>query len=303
MLDMTDSPKRRRDEDADHGWDAETFVDRPHPIDPYAAIADGREPTPEEVEAFVRASAPDTPRIDPIHGPYEKLPRDENGRIHPYYLCTREEIAAFGLSEPPRRHRQQGWTPEQMADFIDALGNTGSVAGACAYVGKSRMSAYRLRNRADAAHFRAAWDEALRSATAVLADTAYQRAVEGVKKTIWYKGKPVGQETVFNDRLLMFLLRVRDPHGYAPIDELDRAQRIRPLEARRGLDATLDRVETSETEWMHALEAPPSGDAPAIEMLRTGPALPAPPGTLGRAPALAPSTAIGLLPSSNPTDP
>lgn len=228
--------------------------------------AAGPQSTPEEIHAFVHAHDPAAPEIDPMHGPYEKLPRDENGRIHPYYLCTREEIEAFGLREPPRRHRQHEWTPEQLADFIDVLGTTASVSAACAYVGKSRMAAYRLRNRADAAHFRAAWDEALRSATSVLADTAYQRAVEGVRKTIWYKGEPVGEETIYNDRLLMFLLRVRDPHGYAPVDELDRAQRVRPIEARRGLETTLDRVETTETEWMHALAVPP-GDAPAVQLL------------------------------------
>lgn len=259
----TDEPAFSEDFDdsggpADSGW-----------IDPYAGVAEGRDPTPEELHAFIHAHDPPDPRtlIDPMHGPYEKLPRDENGRIHPYYFCTREEILDFGLREPPRRHRQHQWTPQQMADFIDVLGSTASVSGACAYVGKSRMSAYRLRNRADAAHFRAAWDEALRSATQLLADTAYERAVEGVKKTIWYMGEPVGEERVFNDRLLMFLLRVRDPHGYAPVDELDRAQRVRPLEARRGLEHMLDRVETTEKEWMHALEVPP-GEAPAIQRLR-----------------------------------
>lgn len=240
---------------------------------PYASIDENRAPAPEELDAFMHADDPPDPRplIDPMHGPYDKLPRDENGRIHPYYLCTREEIEAFGLTEPPRRHRQHGWTREQMADFIDTVSTTASVSAACAYVGKSRMAAYRLRNRADAAHFRAAWNEALRAATQVLADTAYERAVEGVKKTIWYQGEPVGEETVYNDRLLMFLLRVRDPHGYAPIDQLDRAQRLRPLEVRRRLEATLDKVETSEEEWRRALEAPARGGSPAVEMLDAPP--------------------------------
>jgi hypothetical protein len=265
-------------------------------IDPYAHIAEGREPTEAEIDAFVHAHDPPDPAtlIDPMHGPYEKLPRDENGRIPAYYFCTKEEILDFGLIEPPRRYRRDGWTPEQMADFIDALATTASVAGACAYVGKSRMSAYRLRNRTDAGHFRAAWDEALQAATAVLADTAYQRAVEGVKKTVWHQGEPVGQETVYNDRLLMFLLRVRDPHRYAPIDELDRAQRLRPVEAGPCIEHQLDLVETSEAQWRHALEPhAEGGESVALQLLQGPPAA-------SDAPALPAAPAAG--PDSPETD-
>jgi hypothetical protein len=184
-----------------------------------------------------------------------------------------------------------------MADFIDALGTTGSVAGACAYVGKSRMSAYRLRNRADAGHFRAAWDEALRSVTAILADTAFQRAVEGVQKTIWYKGERIGEETVYNDRLLMYLLRVRDPHNYAPVSELDRAQRQRPIEPTNRLEATLDAVEAREEEWRRALEPPPgNGDAPALALLAQ-PASPASPRDAEK--ALTRVTSVTLKPAGS----
>lgn len=265
------NPNRSDSHDELEGWPDDDYAADPASahIDPYASVREGREPTEAELDAFIHAHDPPHPstRVHPMHGPYEKLPRDEDGHISAYYFCTPEEIRDFGLSEPPRRYRRDGWTPREMSDFIDALSTTGSVAGACAYVGKSRMSAYRLRNRVDAAHFRAAWDEALRAATAVLADTAYQRAVEGVRKTIWYKGEPVGEETVYNDRLLMFLLRVRDPHNYAPIDQLHRAQRVRPLEPNRGIERTLDRIEAAEDQWRHSREELPPGESRAIQAL------------------------------------
>lgn len=183
------------------------------------------------------------------------------------------------------------------------LGATGTVSGACAIVGKSRMSAYRLRNRADAGAFRAAWDEALRSVTAILADTAYERALEGVVEDVWHKGQKVGERRRFNDRLLMFLLRVRDPHGYAPIDQLDRALRRKALPADGALARARDAVGPAEEAWGLKLE--PGGEAPAVARLSAPPpcAIPLPPSTGGLpAPAALPPASDEAPDTAPPPD-
>lgn len=251
------------------------------------------------------------------YDPDANLPRDEDGRVPAYYRCTEAEIEAFGLTAPPLRHRHNNWTPETMAQFVEALAATGTVEGACAVVHKSRMAAYRLRNRADATAFRAAWDEALRSVTAILADTAYERALEGTIEDVWYKGRKVGERRVFNDRLLMWLLTVRDPHGYAPVDQLDRAYRRRAL----GRDGDLARAHAAigpaEEAWGLKLEA--GGECPAVARLTAPvPGDPVPgdsvpndpvsgnPGLGGAAPALdaAPEPAARLAaPAGRPPDP
>ena len=54
--------------------------------------------------------------------------------------------------------RHDGWTLARQAHFLRSLAQGGSVSAACAAVGKSCASAYRLRRRPDAAAFAAAWD-------------------------------------------------------------------------------------------------------------------------------------------------
>ena len=61
----------------------------------------------------------------------------------------------------PVRARSDGWSVARQCRFLAALYWTGSVRAAAAAVGMSRASAYRLRGRADAAGFAAAWDRVL----------------------------------------------------------------------------------------------------------------------------------------------
>jgi hypothetical protein len=58
-------------------------------------------------------------------------------------------------------HRADGWSPRRQGDFSGYLAETRSVLEACRRVGTGRESAYRLRKRAGAAGFAAAWDSAL----------------------------------------------------------------------------------------------------------------------------------------------
>lgn len=78
------------------------------------------------------------------------------------------------------RARHDGWTPQAQRGFIAALFATGSVGAAARSVGMTRMSAYRLRKRAGAESFAAAWAYALSQGQARIYDYAMDRALNGV---------------------------------------------------------------------------------------------------------------------------
>lgn len=59
------------------------------------------------------------------------------------------------------RTRQDGWSEERQCAFLAALYLTGSVTAAARAANMSRMSAYRLRERAGAEDFAFAWDRIL----------------------------------------------------------------------------------------------------------------------------------------------
>lgn len=68
---------------------------------------------------------------------------------------------ALAFHPVPLRSRKDGWTPLRQAEFIGHLVETGSVCEAAQRVGMTRETAYRLRRRAWAQGFAAAWDAAL----------------------------------------------------------------------------------------------------------------------------------------------
>jgi hypothetical protein len=127
------------------------------------------------------------------------------------------DIAA---GDPPARlafdpvvlqHRRNGWTPDRQREFIEALADCGVVREAAARVGMTEQSAHWLRRRADAASFSLAWDGALRIGGDRLRSIAYDRAVNGTVKRTYYQGKVVGEDRVYNDRLLIYLLGKAEP--------------------------------------------------------------------------------------------
>ena len=81
---------------------------------------------------------------------------------------------------PTQRQRADGWTPETQANFIRALEAMGSVGKAARAVGMGRASAYRLRERPDAASFTAAWDRAISMGRTHQFSFAMDRALNGV---------------------------------------------------------------------------------------------------------------------------
>lgn len=115
-----------------------------------------------------------------------------------------------GFAPVPRRNaRHDGWTPERQHGFIEALADTGSVKSAAHAVNMTPESAYQLRRHAEAKDFRKAWEAALKCGVQRLEDVAMERALHGVEVPVYHFGEVIGARRVYNDYLLMFLLRNR----------------------------------------------------------------------------------------------
>lgn len=256
-----------------------TRVARPSAADPAAdappSPADDRDPAFAESGFFYRDGRP-IPPTHPDHGPMALLPRQQDGSFAAYYYCSREELEDAEIDRPPpRRHRHDGFTAERQRIFIETLAATASVADAARAADIARTTAYRLYNSADAPGFRAAWDGALRMAMNVLATTAFDRAVNGVEEIVYHKGDRVGVRWKYNDRLLMFLLRVRDPLNFAPLDDLQGWLRHRDAETPRPLEPALDRLAAAEQAWGDRLDPPPNAALRHLAADDPAPALPA----------------------------
>lgn len=161
--------------------------------------------------------------------------RELSPRIPPFYPV-------------PVRARQDGWTPRRQADFLGWLAETGSVAAACARVGKSRESAYKLRRRRDAESFAAAWDAALGAPVRKLTvDDLEYRALRGLIRPVLRNGKYIGTR--------------RKPENSALLQVLARFDR---LLAQRGLTGV----------WAHEQTGGPAStevDGPGFRPLRHAP--------------------------------
>ena len=117
---------------------------------------------------------------------------------------------------PVPRHyqRHDGWTPERQQAFIEALADTGSVRSAAHAVNMAPEGAYLLRRHPEAGEFRKAWEAALALGVQRIEDVAMDRALNGVEVPVYHFGEVVGWRTVYNDYLLMFLLRNRAPKRF-----------------------------------------------------------------------------------------
>jgi len=116
---------------------------------------------------------------------------------------------------PRKCARHDGWTPARQRGFIEALADTGSVRAAAHAVNMTPEGAYLLRRHPQAQEFRKAWEAALALGVERLEDVAMERALHGVEVPVYCYGKVIGSRRVFNDALLMFLLRNRAPKRFA----------------------------------------------------------------------------------------
>ena len=121
----------------------------------------------------------------------------------------RRRVPAF--TPVPLRYRRDGWTPGRQSDFLGRLAETRSVAAAARHVGKSRESAYRLRDKPGAKSFAAAWDFILaqpRSARKSTHELLWHRAFYGTLKPVMRGGKHVAtRHSPDNDAVLRLYRR------------------------------------------------------------------------------------------------
>lgn len=142
----------------------------------------------------------------------------------------------------PASPRHDGWTSARQLRFIEELSVSGNVTQAAQTVGMSRSSAYQFRNRDLDSPFAKAWAIGLLQAAETLAETAFARAIEGQVTPVFYKGEQIGERRRYDNRLLMFMLRTRDPAHYGRSAEIgcDGAHMevmSRPERFREALDA------------------------------------------------------------------
>jgi hypothetical protein len=102
---------------------------------------------------------------------------------------------------PNLRPRHDGWSAERQRMFIQALAVMGAVASAARAAGMSVQSAHMLRKRPGADSFAAAWDAALFQGRQRVWDIAMDRALNGVVKPRFYRGRQVGTKRSFDYRL------------------------------------------------------------------------------------------------------
>lgn len=158
------------------------------------------------------------------------------------YTRRRKALGAF-TPVPRLTQRHDGWTPERQRGFIEALADTGSVRSAAHAVNMTPEGAYVLRRHPEGTSFRKAWEIALALGVQRLEDVAMDRALNGVEVPVYAYGQIVGTRVVYNDALLMFLLRNRAPDRFAA-DSLNGADA-----------ATQSQLERLKRQWRKEWEA------------------------------------------------
>jgi hypothetical protein len=115
-----------------------------------------------------------------------------------------------------KRHNPKG--PEQARTlnarrrFLQYFAVTGNVSLACRHSNVPRRTVYRWL--AQNQRFRAIYNEALEIANDLLEEEARRRAVDGVLKPVYYRGKKVGNIRKYSDPLLLWLLKMKRPELY-----------------------------------------------------------------------------------------
>ncbi|HEX8642906.1 MAG TPA: hypothetical protein VF702_03220 [Allosphingosinicella sp.] len=177
-------------------------------LDPAPAAAPGDSAAPQPADPPDSTPPPETP-------PPPALSPDAAADLDGAATPGGYDPADYRWVPVRRRPRSDGWTEEKQRRFIEALADTGLVSTAAKAVGMSRENAYRLRRSAHGAAFARAWDAARDHAGGPLEDIAFERAIEGVEHNVYDEnGEVVCTKRVYNDRLLMFLLRHLKPERY-----------------------------------------------------------------------------------------
>jgi hypothetical protein len=118
-----------------------------------------------------------------------------------------DQILASGRdARPGYEQREDGWTPERIAIFLNTLAEWGIVGNAAEAAGVTRQAAYALRNSAKGRAFQLAWRAALLLARRRLADDLMSRAINGQVDQLWRDGEPWRERRRQDNRLGLALL-------------------------------------------------------------------------------------------------
>ena len=130
------------------------------------------------------------------------------------YMLDMDDPHPFDFAAVPVRARQNGWTPQRQRSFINYLAAGCGPSEAAQAVGKTKQSAFKLRERAGAESFCAAWDAAVAFARERRFDAspkiAAATAREGVLVPRFYRGRLVSVERRFPSAPLMRVLAQLD---------------------------------------------------------------------------------------------
>jgi len=118
----------------------------------------------------------------------------------------------------PERPEWPGAEPKQAAFLTALIIVAGQAAKAARAARIPRQSHYRWLDTDE--NYRKLYAFAMRQVTQTLEDEATRRAVEGVKRGVYYQGERCGTEIVHSDGLMMFLLRGAAPEKYRERSEL-----------------------------------------------------------------------------------
>lgn len=110
-------------------------------------------------------------------------------------------------------------TPKREAIFLQYLSETCNVKIACSRAGIARRTVYDWRD--ENADFAKRWDKALDIGVTVLEDEVVRRALDGVVKPVYQKGRKVGTVREFSDTLLIFALKAYRPKKYRDNIKID----------------------------------------------------------------------------------
>jgi hypothetical protein len=111
------------------------------------------------------------------------------------------------------REGNRQFTFEQRLDKFLELVRAGKSASRAARVAGIPLAELN-KHKADDNAFAIAWEEAIEEGTDVLEDTAYDRAVTGITKPVFYKGERVDEIVEYDHGLLVTLLQARRPWKY-----------------------------------------------------------------------------------------
>jgi hypothetical protein len=130
-----------------------------------------------------------------------------------------DDAAAGPRDTKGRLVRNDGWTPERIRVFLEALADLGTVEDAARVAGMSRSSAYAFRRREEGRAFAEAWDGAVLLARPVLADALMSRAMHGCVELIVRDGEVWGERHRFDNRHAMAMLTRLDQKALAADDK------------------------------------------------------------------------------------